>query len=275
MAYCSSLTDKEWELIEPLLPHKKKTRPPRWSKRQILDGIFYQLKNGCNWCDLPKDLPPYSTVFWHYKQWRSDGVLECIMSALHEQVRQQVKKNQSGPAYSSSTRKRWKTPVMPVLNPKGFVITSAPTVLSDILPSILWDCRFLPIARKRMSLMTRGWLKCWAATKTTFVLSRSISQRLPFCLTTDITQLRLFKPCNKSIPRLWRRFALNWHPSPRQPKKQLKGKWDLFQWRLGGWLNGRMLGWSVVRAWSKTLKERWVMPQLSSICVSSGWCSNG
>ncbi|MEH1774085.1 MAG: transposase [Nostoc sp.] len=53
MAYSSSLTDKEWKLIEPLLPQKKQTRPPRWTKRQILDGIFYQLKNGCNWCDLP------------------------------------------------------------------------------------------------------------------------------------------------------------------------------------------------------------------------------
>ncbi|WP_417063940.1 transposase, partial [Nodularia spumigena] len=36
-----------------------------------MDGIFYQLKNGCNWEDLPKDLPPYSTVYWHYKQWRA------------------------------------------------------------------------------------------------------------------------------------------------------------------------------------------------------------
>lgn len=53
MPYSSSLTDKEWEIIEPLLPQKKRTRPPRWTKRQILDGIFYQLKNGCNWCDLP------------------------------------------------------------------------------------------------------------------------------------------------------------------------------------------------------------------------------
>ena len=93
MPYSSSLTDKEWEYIEPLVPQKKKTRPPRWTKRQILDGIFSQLKNGCNWCDLPKDLPPYSTVFWHYKQWRSEGVLEQIMTALHGQVRQQVKKN--------------------------------------------------------------------------------------------------------------------------------------------------------------------------------------
>jgi len=96
MPYTSSLSDKEWELIKALLPKKQKTRPPRWTKRQILDGIFYQLKNGCNWCDLPKDLPPYSTVFWHYKQWRVDGVLEGIMSALHSQVRQQAKKNRSG-----------------------------------------------------------------------------------------------------------------------------------------------------------------------------------
>ncbi|UKP00977.1 IS5 family transposase [Nostoc sp. UHCC 0870] len=86
--YLSSLTDEEWLIIEPLLPKKKLTRPPTWSKRQILDGIFYQLKNGCNWADLPKDLPPYSTVFWHYKQWRSDGLIEDIMEILHHRVRE-------------------------------------------------------------------------------------------------------------------------------------------------------------------------------------------
>jgi transposase len=82
--------------LDPLLPEKKKTRPPKWSKRQILDGIFYQLKNGCNWCDLPKDLPPYSTVFWHYKQWRELGLIEEIMKVLHEQVRSHWKKNRNG-----------------------------------------------------------------------------------------------------------------------------------------------------------------------------------
>jgi transposase len=57
MPYSSSLTDQEWEIIEPLLPKKKRTKPPTWSKREILDGVLYQLKKGCNWCDLPKDLP--------------------------------------------------------------------------------------------------------------------------------------------------------------------------------------------------------------------------
>ena len=96
MTYSSSLTDREWELIEPLLPKRKQTRPPKWSKRAILDGIFYQLKNGCNWCDLPKDLPPYSTVFWHYKQWREDGVIEQILETLHGHLREQVKKKEPG-----------------------------------------------------------------------------------------------------------------------------------------------------------------------------------
>ena len=52
MAYSSSLTDKEWEIFEPLLievlPQKHQTRPPAWTKREIMDGILYQLKNGCN-----------------------------------------------------------------------------------------------------------------------------------------------------------------------------------------------------------------------------------
>ena len=96
MAYSSSWSDEEWKIIELLLPQKKQTRPPLWSKRQILDGIFYQLKNGCNWCDLPRDLPPYSTVFWYYKQWRDTGALDQIMNTLHTKVREQAQKNRSG-----------------------------------------------------------------------------------------------------------------------------------------------------------------------------------
>ncbi|MEM6256647.1 MAG: transposase [Cyanobacteria bacterium P01_D01_bin.156] len=96
MAYSSSLTDSEWEILEPLLsevlPPKKQTRPLEWSYRAIIDGILYRLKNGFNWEDLPKDLPPYSTVYWYYKQWRQAGTIEHLMQVLHERVRTQVKK---------------------------------------------------------------------------------------------------------------------------------------------------------------------------------------
>lgn len=100
MSYSTDLTDTEWEILEPILhqilPILKATRPPNWTKREILNGIFYQLKNGCNWQDLPKYLPPYSTVYWYYKQWRSQGVLEELMIFLHSRVREQVKKNRIG-----------------------------------------------------------------------------------------------------------------------------------------------------------------------------------
>lgn len=100
MTYSSSLTDEEWRILEPLLlkllASKKRTCPLKWSYRDILNGIFYRLKNGCNWEDLPKDLPPYSTVYWHYKQWRDTGIIEALMQALHQQVRAQVKKSPNG-----------------------------------------------------------------------------------------------------------------------------------------------------------------------------------
>ncbi len=44
MAYSSDLTDREWELIEPLLPKKKRTRPPKWSKREIRAWYFLSAK---------------------------------------------------------------------------------------------------------------------------------------------------------------------------------------------------------------------------------------
>lgn len=132
MAYSSSLSDEEWKIIEPLLPQKKQTRPPVWSKRQILDGIFYQLKNGCNWCDLPRDLAPYSTVFWYYKQWRDAGVLDQILDTVHTKVREQAQKNRSGRPWLWLIPRRLRTPAMPALPPKVSVITRQPMGLNDI-----------------------------------------------------------------------------------------------------------------------------------------------
>jgi transposase len=101
MPYSSSLTDAEWKILEPLLlqilPQKQRTRPSSWTKREIVDGILYQLKNGCNWEDLPFI---FSSLFNRKNgtciQWRAAGVIEQLMNTLHGQVRQQVKKKPSG-----------------------------------------------------------------------------------------------------------------------------------------------------------------------------------
>lgn len=78
MAYTTDLSKEEYAILKPLLPNKLKTRPPIWSKHQILNGIFYQLVNGCRWVDLPKDLPPSGTAFHYFNTWKKDGVWELI-----------------------------------------------------------------------------------------------------------------------------------------------------------------------------------------------------
>jgi transposase len=92
MRYTSDLTDKEWEILKELLPRRDKTRPMNWEYREIINGILYQLKNGCSWVNIPKDLPPYSTLYWHYKQLKKEGVIEVINQELHKLARAKAKK---------------------------------------------------------------------------------------------------------------------------------------------------------------------------------------
>ena len=68
LRYETDMTDAEWAVIEPLLPPpSRRRRSPKWTKRQLLDAIFYVLRGGIAWSLMPKDLPPKSTVFdWFY-----------------------------------------------------------------------------------------------------------------------------------------------------------------------------------------------------------------
>ncbi len=56
--------------------------------REVVDGLFYGLKTGGQWANLPGDLPPYSTVFDDYPQWRRNKVWQRMNDALREEVRQ-------------------------------------------------------------------------------------------------------------------------------------------------------------------------------------------
>lgn len=90
-AYATDLTDEEWEIIAPLVPAPLAGgRPPKWSRREIMNAVVYVLKTGCPWHLLPHDFPPYSTVFWYFRKWRKDGTWEKINTGLREQVRQKM-----------------------------------------------------------------------------------------------------------------------------------------------------------------------------------------
>ena len=87
-AYPTDLNDKEWAVIEPYVP-KPKTggRPAEHNRREIINAIAYVLRSGCAWRLMPHDLPPWSTVYDYFRQWRSDGTWERINTALREKLR--------------------------------------------------------------------------------------------------------------------------------------------------------------------------------------------
>jgi transposase len=95
-SYPSDLTDKQWERLAPLLPAAKPGgRPREVHLREVLNGIFYYLRTGCQWRALPNDLPPWGTVAGYYRTWRLDGTWKRIHDALRIQVREADGRNAS------------------------------------------------------------------------------------------------------------------------------------------------------------------------------------
>jgi transposase len=81
--YQSDVTDEEWRIIGPLLPRPRTTgRPRAWPLREIVNGIFYVMRSGCTWRQLPTDLPPWSTVYRWFAAWRDICLFERINHAL-------------------------------------------------------------------------------------------------------------------------------------------------------------------------------------------------
>ena len=71
------LTDAEWEIIEPLMPGRAE-RPrggrPRRDDRRVLNGIFFVLRTGTPWRDLPERYGPYTTAYNRFNRWAKEGV---------------------------------------------------------------------------------------------------------------------------------------------------------------------------------------------------------
>lgn len=77
------LSDTEWALIAPLLPNKPRG-VARVDDRRVISGIFYILRTGAPWRDLPERYGPRTTVYNRYNRWAKAGVWLRIFEALAE-----------------------------------------------------------------------------------------------------------------------------------------------------------------------------------------------
>ena len=93
-SYSTDLTDAEWECLELHVPtSNKRGRPKTHTTREIFNAIFYILKSGCAWRLLPRDFPPWETVYWWFRRWRVDGTFERLNAALRERPRARSGRN--------------------------------------------------------------------------------------------------------------------------------------------------------------------------------------
>lgn len=85
------MSDAQWAAIEPVLPPPAslagRGRPEAHARRLILDAVFYLVAEGCRWRGLPKDFPPWQTVYGFFARWRDDGTWARVHDTLRDQVR--------------------------------------------------------------------------------------------------------------------------------------------------------------------------------------------
>ena len=88
--YDTDLNDREWLLLEPLIPLEKHGgRHRSLDIREVVNAIFYVLRTGCAWRLLPHDFPAWQTVYGYFRTWGKTGVWRHLNAALRETSREQ------------------------------------------------------------------------------------------------------------------------------------------------------------------------------------------
>jgi len=79
----ADLTDAQWAVLEPLLPRGTKPgRPPKWARRQLIDGIRWRVRAGAPWRDVPQRYGPWQSVYGLFRRWQRDGTWARILAML-------------------------------------------------------------------------------------------------------------------------------------------------------------------------------------------------
>ena len=87
-AYPSDLSDQQWEQIRDSIPAARPGGRPRSTEmREVVNAIFYLLRNGCSWRGLPHDFPKWQVVYAYFRAWERDGLWQRLNDQLREKVR--------------------------------------------------------------------------------------------------------------------------------------------------------------------------------------------
>ena len=86
--YPHGLTDAEWALVSDLFRQVGPGRPSKHSRRAMVDACFYVVRTGCPWRMLPRDMPPWQTVYSQFRRWSAAGAFEQTYDVLRARWRE-------------------------------------------------------------------------------------------------------------------------------------------------------------------------------------------
>ncbi|NEQ26660.1 MAG: IS5 family transposase [Microcoleus sp. SIO2G3] len=93
-AYRSDLTAAQWQILAPHIPTAKSGgRPRTLNMRAVCNAIFYLLRNGCQWRDLPHNFPTWQSVYGYFRTWSKEGPWQRLNDLLRTRLRQQAGRN--------------------------------------------------------------------------------------------------------------------------------------------------------------------------------------
>ena len=93
-SYDTDLTDEQWAEVGPYV-ESTKGRHASVDRREIVNAILYVARTGCQWRNLPHDLPKWNTVYSCFHRWTWNGVLDKLYTSLHKEVRQMHEKKET------------------------------------------------------------------------------------------------------------------------------------------------------------------------------------
>lgn len=75
------IPDALWERIKPLLPVYKRSCKggrPRLELRNVVIGIFYVLRTGCQWKAMPREFGSGSAIHEYFQEWVRRGIFQKL-----------------------------------------------------------------------------------------------------------------------------------------------------------------------------------------------------
>ena len=108
------LTDFEWSVIDPLLPTDWRGKE-RVDDRRVLNGIFWRLRTGAPWSDIPERYGPHTTCVNRFNRWRKRGIWARLLEAVSEAYDGDIQMIDSSSIrvhqHAANTKKKTRDPV--------------------------------------------------------------------------------------------------------------------------------------------------------------------